>query len=105
MTNRVPYESVSPPDCCVKSVSVRDRYRLAQPKRLPARGLSTRSPGRKWVGVTEPGRYMLRFGWSRLPQRILPWEQYLNAAFTLYTRRSATGTEERIGEEFRFRNF
>jgi hypothetical protein len=52
--------------------------------------------------VTEPGRYMLRFGWVTITAEDLAiWEQYQNAAFILYTPVSSTETEETIGEEFR----
>jgi hypothetical protein len=52
--------------------------------------------------VTEPGRYMLRFGRVTITaEDIAIWEQYPNASFTLYIPGSATGTEETAGEEFR----
>jgi hypothetical protein len=52
--------------------------------------------------VTEPGRYMLRFGWVTITAEDLAiWEQYPNAAFTFYTAGLATDTEEKPGEEFR----
>lgn len=51
--------------------------------------------------VTEPGRYMLRFGWVTITaEDIAIWEQYPNAAFTLYISTSSTETEEKIGEEY-----
>lgn len=52
--------------------------------------------------VTEPGRYMLRFGWVTISVEDLAiWQQYPDAVFTLYTTLSAIGTEEKVGEEFR----
>jgi hypothetical protein len=52
--------------------------------------------------VTEPGRYMLRFGWVTITGEDLAiWEQYPNAAFTFYTTGLATDTEQKTGEEFR----
>jgi hypothetical protein len=51
--------------------------------------------------VTEPGRYMLRFGWLTVtPEDLAIWEQFPNAAFTLVTTASATdvvGGELRLG--------
>jgi hypothetical protein len=52
--------------------------------------------------VTEPGRYMLRFGWVTITvQDLAIWEQYPNAAFTFYTTGLTTDTEEKTGEKFR----
>ena len=52
--------------------------------------------------VTEPGRYMLRFGWVTITVEDLAiWQQHPDAVFTLYTTLSAIGTEEKVGEEFR----
>lgn len=51
--------------------------------------------------VTEPGRYMLRFGWVTITTEDLAiWQQHPDAVFTLYTTLSAIGTEEKVGEEF-----
>jgi response regulator RpfG family c-di-GMP phosphodiesterase len=69
---------------------------------------STRSPVNKitWaqVGrVTEPDRYMFKFGWLTVTAEDLTvWGQYPNAAFTLV--KTATVTEE-AGEEFRLGTF
>jgi hypothetical protein len=53
--------------------------------------------------VTEPGRYIFRFGWLTIAAEDLAvWEQYPNAVFTLF--RTATVTEE-AGEEFRLGTF
>jgi hypothetical protein len=44
--------------------------------------------------VTEPGRYMFKFGWLTITAAELAvWEQFPQAAFTLY-RPSATETED-----------
>jgi hypothetical protein len=49
--------------------------------------------------VTEPGRYTFKFGWLTITAEDLAvWEQYPNAAFTLFS--TATVTEE-AREEFR----
>jgi hypothetical protein len=69
---------------------------------------SARSPVNKitWaqVGrVTEPGRYMFKFGWLTITAEDLTvWEQYPNAAFTLV--RTPRMTEE-AGDEFRLGTF
>ena len=56
-------------------------------------------------GVTDPGRYMLRFGWLTITASDLAiWHAYPNAAFTLVkTTTSPPGEtdEEPVGEEFR----
>ena len=52
--------------------------------------------------VTEPGRYMLRFGWLTItPEDLAVWEQFPNAAFTLIT----TAATDVVGEEFRLGTF
>jgi hypothetical protein len=64
---------------------------------------SARSPVNKitWaqVGrVTEPGRYMFKFGWLTITAEDLTvWGQYPNAAFTLVR----TPTMKEAGDEFR----
>ena len=46
-------------------------------------------------GVTEPGRYMFRFGWLKITlEDLAVWEQFPNAAFTLVSRRYTETTEE-----------
>jgi hypothetical protein len=59
--------------------------------------------------VTEPGRYMLKFGWLTVTADDLAiWQDYPSAAFTLVrTLRSppAEADEETIGEEFRLGAF
>jgi hypothetical protein len=49
--------------------------------------------------VTEPGRYLFRFGWLTVTAEDLAiWQQYPNAAFTLVTRSPADAVEEyRLG--------
>jgi hypothetical protein len=58
--------------------------------------------------VTEPGRYMFKFGWLTITSDdIAVWEQYPNAAFTLYsTPPTAQPEDEReAAEEFRLGTF
>jgi hypothetical protein len=53
-------------------------------------------------GVTEPGRYMFRFGWLTITAEDLAvWERLPNAAFTLVRTIVATDT----GDEFRLGAF
>jgi len=53
--------------------------------------------------VTEPGRYIFRFGWLTVTAEDLAvWEQFPNAAFTLVTTAAATDV---VGEEFRLGTF
>lgn len=57
--------------------------------------------------VTEPGRYMLRFGWLTVTaEDLVVWKQYPNAAFTL-VRTAATIAEagEEVAEEYRLGTF
>jgi hypothetical protein len=52
--------------------------------------------------VTEPGRYMFRFGWLTITAEDLAvWQRLPNAAFTLV----ATGTTPEGGDEFRLGAF
>jgi hypothetical protein len=62
--------------------------------------------------VTEPGRYMFKFGWLTITADDLAiWEKYPTAAFTLYSTAVATPTktddktDEEAGEEFRLGTF
>jgi hypothetical protein len=59
--------------------------------------------------VTDPGRYMFRFGWLTITANDLAiWQAYPNAAFTLIrTVKSppAEGDEKPAGEEFRLGTF
>lgn len=59
--------------------------------------------------VTEPGRYMFKFGWLTITADDLAvWKQFPSAVFTLYstaTPRPADETEEQAGEEFRLGTF
>ena len=59
--------------------------------------------------VTEPGRYMFKFGWLTITAEDLAvWKQSPSAEFTLYstvTPRPADETEEQVGEEFRLGTF
>lgn len=49
--------------------------------------------------MTEPGRYMFRFGWLTITAEDLAvWEQFPNAAFTLVSTGYTESTEEfRLG--------
>jgi hypothetical protein len=49
--------------------------------------------------VTEPGRYMFKFGWLTIADEDLAiWEQFPNAAFTLVSHGSIVPAEEfRLG--------
>lgn len=55
--------------------------------------------------VTDPGRYMFRFGWLTVTaDDLLVWRAYPNAAFTLISATPpapAEGEEQVAGEEFR----
>ena len=58
--------------------------------------------------VTDPGRYMFRFGWLTITANDLAiWQAYPNAAFTVI--RTLTSppaeTDEPVGEEFRLGTF
>jgi hypothetical protein len=53
--------------------------------------------------VTEPGRYMFRFGWLTVTAEDLAiWEQFPNAAFSLVR---TTAAMDVVGEEFRLGTF
>ena len=58
--------------------------------------------------VTDPGRYLFRFGWLTITANDLAvWQAYPNAAFTVI--RTLTSppaeTDEPVGEEFRLGTF
>jgi hypothetical protein len=58
--------------------------------------------------VTEPGRYMFKFGWLTITADDLAiWEKYPNAAFTLYStaKPPEPAAEDVTGEEFRLGAF
>lgn len=59
--------------------------------------------------VTEPGRYMFRFGWLTITAAdIAVWRRFPSSVFTLYrtaTPQPADETEEQAGEEFRLGTF
>ena len=59
--------------------------------------------------VTDPGRYMFKFGWLTITADDLAiWQAYPNATFTLTrTSKSPRGetNEETVGEEFRLGTF
>jgi hypothetical protein len=49
--------------------------------------------------VTEPGRYMFRFGWLTIsPEDLAVWRQFPDALFALVKTASVTATDE--NEEF-----
>jgi hypothetical protein len=88
---------------------------LAQTDAAPMDRSELGSPGsvnkitwQKAGRVTEPGRYMFKFGWRTVTaDDLATWEKYPNAAFTLYSTAKATepATEEIPGEEFRLGTF
>jgi hypothetical protein len=52
--------------------------------------------------VTQPGRYMIKFGWLTITAAdVVIWEKYPTAAFTLYSTSGATPTktEDKADEE------
>jgi hypothetical protein len=60
--------------------------------------------------VTEPGRYMFKFGWLTITADDLAvWEQYPSAAFAVYSTAAKTPSgdeiEDEAGEEFRLGSF
>ena len=59
--------------------------------------------------VTDPGRYMFRFGWLTITAEDLAvWRAYPNAAFTLIRTLTTPPAEtdvEPVGEEFRLGTF
>jgi hypothetical protein len=67
--------------------------RAGSGKALVANKITWQQAGR----VTEPGRYMFRFGWLTITAEDLAvWHQYPNAAFTLVQIPAATDP----GDEF-----
>ena len=83
------------------SVFSRSRLDLAKPSR------SHLGPGR--TRVSDPGRYMFKFGWLTITADDLAvWQAYPNAAFTLIrtTAPAPPAAEEQpMGEEFRLGTF
>ena len=75
------------------------------PPRLPVNKITWPQVGR----VTGPGRYMFTFGWLTVTAEDLAvWEQFPNAAFTLFrTTTTAPATEpgDETVEEFRLGTF
>jgi hypothetical protein len=56
--------------------------------------------------VADPGRYLFTFGWLIVTADDLAiWEQFPNAALTLYRTVTATDPEHATGEEFRLGMF
>ena len=59
--------------------------------------------------VTEPGRYMFKFGWlTIIAEDLAVWKQFPSAVFTLYSTvppRPADETEKQAGEEFHLGTF
>jgi hypothetical protein len=55
--------------------------------------------------VTEPGRYMFRFGWLTVgPSDLAIWEQFPNAVFAL-VRTASASTDSDGAEEFHLGTF
>ena len=70
------------------------------PPRLPVNKITWPQVGR----VTKPGRYMFTFGWLTVTAEDLAvWEEFPNAAFTLYSTATEPGNE--TVEEFRLGTF
>ena len=68
--------------------------------RLPVNKITWPQVGR----VTKPGRYMFTFGWLTVTAEDLAvWEEFPNAAFTLYSTATEPGNE--TVEEFRLGTF
>ena len=45
--------------------------------------------------VTEPGRYMFRFGWLTItPEDLVVWKQFPDASFALVKKPSSTSTDD-----------
>jgi hypothetical protein len=82
-----------------------------EPGRHASHNLSVNKITWPQVGrVTEPGRYMFKFGWLAITAEDLAvWKQYPAATFTLYSTGAPTQpgdqTEEEAGEEFRLGTF
>jgi hypothetical protein len=56
--------------------------------------------------VTEPGRYLFKFGWLTITAEDLAiWEKFPNAAYTLYSTVTATEVGDETDEEFRLGTF
>jgi hypothetical protein len=57
--------------------------------------------------VTDPGRYMFKFGWLTItPDDLAIWQAYPNAAFTLLrTLTQTTETEAETIDEYRLGTF
>jgi hypothetical protein len=57
--------------------------------------------------VTDPGRYMFKFGWMTIaPEDLAIWQAYPNAAFTLVrTLTPTTETEAETIDEYRLGTF
>ena len=73
--------------------------------KLPVNKITWPQVGR----VTEPGRYMFTFGWLTVTAEDLAvWEEFPNAAFTLFRTTTAAETTEPADEtveEFRLGTF
>jgi len=99
--------------CCVRSVILRIKVRLAADlgedlaENLGKEDLGTEDLGKEtklpvnkvtWqqVGhVTEPGRYMFRFGWLTVaPDDIAIWTQHPDASFTLVQTSAPSNADE-----------
>ena len=78
----------------------------------PDSGLATQPVKITWAmagRVTDPGRYMFRFGWLTITADDLAiWQAYPNAAFTLIRTLPSPWAEsdgETVGEEYRLGTF
>ena len=73
--------------CCLRSGNrqmTRWATRLARETKLPVNKVVNKVTWQQVGHVTEPGRYMFRFGWLTVAADDLAiWTQYPDAAFTL----------------------
>jgi hypothetical protein len=96
--------------CGVALLSWSKRSALGEPG-LKAKGKQVTVNKITWAQagrVTEPGRYMFKFGWLTITSDDLAiWKAYPNGAFTLYStvRTKQPETEDVTGEEFRLGTF
>ena len=89
---------------------IEDRPETFPPKQVDGPQLAVNKITWPLIGrVTDPGRYMFRFGWLTVTAADLAiWTAYPNAAFTLINTSTPlpAGTDEELaGEEFRLGTF
>jgi hypothetical protein len=86
---------------CLPAGAIADDTALAREAAMGVNKIIWAQAGR----VTEPGRYMFKFGWLTITADDLAvWQAYPNAAFTLISATApppVEGEEQLAGEEFR----